>query len=278
MSVLTAGLILTFLFFTLFALLLAAITLFFPKCLLGKPVKTVLNWVPPFLGGQALRDWAAISAERLAQKRLANSRTGETASQLARDMEEAAMHAMLPFAESADLNRIVACPESGQGLVGVTAPEVLSIAAHIRKEKSRAEQRRIYESAVKNATKIATQPPGDSTSCPPCALQGANHVCCVFAQRPLRCRPLHAILIANELGRHDGPPVRPPAEASGEFEHERIVAQGIEDGMTQALKSAGLDANRYELNSALATALEIPDAAERWARGEDVFHKALNHE
>ena len=45
--------------------------------------------------------------------------------------------------------------------------------------------------------------------------------------------------------------------------------------MTRALKSAGLDANIYELNSAVATALEIPDAAERWARGEDVFRKTL---
>ena len=41
--------------------------------------------------------------------------------------------------------------------------------------------------------------------------------------------------------------------------------------MTRALKSAGLDANIYELNSAVATALEISDAAERWARGDDVF-------
>jgi hypothetical protein len=54
-----------------------------------------------------------------------------------------------------------------------------------------------------------------------------------------------------------------------------MVAQGIEAGVTRALKSAGLDANIYELNSAFAKALESSDAAERWARGEDVFHNAL---
>jgi hypothetical protein len=50
----------------------------------------------------------------------------------------------------------------------------------------------------------------------------------------------------------------------------------MEIGVTRALKSAGLDANIYELNSALAAALETPDAAERWARGEQVFQNPLN--
>jgi hypothetical protein len=60
----------------------------------------------------------------------------------------------------------------------------------------------------------------------------------------------------------------------GEARHEETVAEGIETGVTRALKSAGLDADVYELNSALATALEKPDAAERWAKGEKVFHSA----
>ncbi len=62
------------------------------------------------------------------------------------------------------------------------------------------------------------------------------------------------------------------AEALEEHGHEQTVAQGIEMGLTRALKSAGLDANIYEINSALATALGSPDAAERWANGERVFH------
>ena len=53
------------------------------------------------------------------------------------------------------------------------------------------------------------------------------------------------------------------------------MAQGIEIGMIRALKSAGLDSNLYELNSALVTALENPDAEERWARGENLFHDPL---
>ena len=90
-------------------------------------------------------------------------------------------------------------------------------------------------------------------------------MCCTFALRPLRCRPLHARSIAETFSQRKATTPR----------HEEIVAQGIEDGMKRALKSAGLDAKMYELNSALATALGIPDAAERWARGEDVFRHGI---
>jgi hypothetical protein len=54
-----------------------------------------------------------------------------------------------------------------------------------------------------------------------------------------------------------------------------VIAEGIEIGVTRALKAAGSSANVYELNSALATALETPDAAERWAARENVFHTPL---
>ena len=67
----------------------------------------------------------------------------------------------------------------------------------------------------------------------------------------------------------------PLAEGPDAMGHEQTVAQGIEIGLTQALKSAALDANVYELNSALATALETSNAAERWANGENVFHTPL---
>jgi hypothetical protein len=274
MSALTVGLLLTLLFHALVLAVLLAFVLFLPKSFLGEPARAVLNWLPPFLGGNALRDWAATAAERLARRRLAGRRTGRTAGQLAMEMEEAAMHAMLPLVEDADLERIVACPEAGQGRIGLTAPEALAIAAYIRRNKSHAEQKRIYDLAVENAKKIASLAPGDPTP-PPCALQGADHVCSVFSQRPLRCRPLHAAFVTKERRDQETPSFQPPAEAPGEPGHEQIIAQGMEIGVTRAMKSAGLDANIYELNSALATALENPDAAERWARGERVFHDPL---
>ena len=274
MSVQAVGLIIALTFQALFLLVLVTVLWFFPRSFLGKPAKAVLNWLPPFLGGEALRDWAAARAEGLAQKRLAGQRTGKTAGQLATEMEDSAMQAMLPLAEREDLERIVACPETGQGRVGVTAHEALAIAGHIRKTKSQAEQQRIYELALENAKTIASVAT-DNLAPSPCALQGKDHVCCVFAQRPLRCRPLHAISLARELGSPSASPTRSPGEAPNASGYEQLIAQGVELGTARALKSAGLDANIYELNSALATALESPDAAERWAKGETVFKNPL---
>jgi Fe-S-cluster containining protein len=265
--------------FLLYALLLAvcfAIVMLLPASFLGAPAKAVLTWLPPFLRGEALRNWAATTAERLAKERLTGKRTGGTAARLAAEVEEGAMHAMLPTAGPSELERIMACPETGQGMVGVTAPEALAIAAYLRKNRSRAEQLRIHELAVENAKKIAVRARGEGDVPPlPCPLHGQDHVCCVYGTRPLRCRPLHAISIAKDMGSNSVPPAGSQAEAPDENGHEQTVAQGIEIGLTRALKSAGLDANIYELNSALATALETPDAAERWANGENVFHTSL---
>jgi Fe-S-cluster containining protein len=275
MHVLVFGLLATVLFYTLFLLACFAVVMLLPKSFLGKRATAVLTWLPPFMRGEALRDWAAMTAERLTQKRLAGKRNAETATRLATDVEDGAMHAMLPLAEPGDLERIIACPETGQGMVGVTAPEALAIAAYVRNNLSRAEQQRIHELAAENAKKIPSRKPGDS-NLPPlqCPLQGQDHVCCVYAARPLRCRILHAIAVAKEMGDRSAP-CGSQAEAPDENRHEQTVAEGIEIGVTRALKSAGLSANVYELNSALATALDTPDAAERWANGEDVFHTPL---
>ena len=75
--------------------------------------------------------------------------------------------------------------------------------------------------------------------------------------------------------RSEPPRAGSPGEAPGETGHEQTVAEGIEMGVMRALKSARLDASVYELNSALATALAMLDAAERWAEGENVFYTRL---
>ena len=188
MSVPVAGLLMVFLFYALLLLACFAIVKFLPASFLGEPAKAVLTWLPPFMRGEALRNWAATTAERLAKERLTGKRTGETAARLAAEVEETAMHAMLPTAGPSELERIMACPETGQGMVGVTAPEALTIASYLRKNRSRAEQRRIYELAVENAKKIAVRARGER-DVPPllCPLQGEGHVCCVYGIRPLRC-------------------------------------------------------------------------------------------
>jgi hypothetical protein len=45
----------------------------------------------------------------------------------------------------------------------------------------------------------------------------------------------------------------------------------MEDGIIAGLNALGLDAQWYELASAVLRALEATDGPERWARGEGVF-------
>ena len=278
MSVLFAGILMVVVVYALLLVVFFAIAMLLPKSFLGPPARAVLTWMPPFQAGEALRNWAAAGAERLARKRLTDGRNGETATLLAAEVEQGAMQAMLPTAGPAELERIVACPEAGQGRVGVSAPEALALAAHLRENRPRAEQQRILGLAREHAKKIAARgPDGGELPTLPCPLHGPDHVCCAYGARPLHCRPLHAIAIAKGLGdtRPDSP-ISPIAASDGKGEgHEQTVAQGIGIGLARALKSAGVDAGIYELNSALVTAMEMPDAAERWARGEKVFRDAL---
>jgi len=259
------GLLGLVLFYLVFSGACFLVMLLVPGRGIGKRAAAALGWLPPFLAGDALREWAAATAERLARQQLSRERTGDTASQLAADVETGATRAMLPRHDESDLWRIIACPEVGQGLVGVTAPEVLSIATHIRKELPHSEQERVYAIASANAARLEPRTRGERAGVLECPLQGEAHVCCVYAARPLRCRILHAAIIANEAGE------RSDAARPGDERHEEIVANGVEIGLTRALDSAGLSAKVYELNSALVIALGLPDAARRWAKGEDIF-------
>jgi len=272
MSPQMVGLLLTLSVCVLLLLLVVVAVLLFPDSALGPPAHAVLKWIPPFLGGKALRDWAATIAEQTARRRLAEKRTGETADRLVAEMEDAAMHAMLPLAEREELERIVPCPDTGQGRIGVTPPEAIAIAAYIRKHRSAAEQERILALAEANARTIAARVPGTGNPLPhPCALQGSDHVCCVYSERPLRCRPLHAVAIARDLANSAVGPSPSPVGPG----HENAVAEGIEIGMVRAMKASGVDGRTYELNAALATAMKMPDAAERWAKGESLFDNPL---
>jgi hypothetical protein len=49
------------------------------------------------------------------------------------------------------------------------------------------------------------------------------------------------------------------------------LAEAIEDGVVAGLEALGLDAQWYELPSAVLCALDMTDGPARWAQGEAVF-------
>jgi len=231
--------------------------------------KTVHRWQPPFARGNDLLNWAKDTAARIAGKRLVGKRTADTARELSAELHDGAIRAMLPLVPDRETERMVACPDGGQGAIGVMAPEVLEIADYIRHKLSRRERNRIHGLAQKNAERLADREHAQFDADElPCPLQNDNGVCRVYAARPLQCRPLHAAKIARQFGMET-------SGADGEIPpwpaHVLLIEDGVKEGLVRELESAGLDANVYELNGALVTALDTPHAAQRWARGEDVF-------
>jgi Fe-S-cluster containining protein len=231
------------------------------------------RWQPPFARGKDLAHWARAKAGQIVGNWLEDKPTSAAAEKLSAELHDGATRAMLPLVPDHQAQRTVACPDEGQGMVGITVPEVLEIADYIRR-MPRAERKRIHDLAFENAKKLKNldhnQYNADQTPCP---LQGDDQVCRVYDARPLRCRPLHAATIARQLGLE--------APKEGEIPEwlpdAQTVEQGIEEGEAQALQSAGLDANLYELNSALVTALDTPDAAQRWRKGEDTFAECTRY-
>lgn len=269
MNNLLLGLLAYGLFYTLFLVICALVAQALPESFLGRRTMAALAWLPPFIRGEDLQNWTTSTTDRIARQRLSGQPSAATAIQLAAEVEAGAMRAMLPLTDPAELTRIIACPEGGQGLVRVTAPEVFAIADYVRKHLDRAEQERIYNLATENSNRLASHPSAETDPLAlQCPLQGEGGICRAYGARPLCCRPLHAIAIARATATH----TIDPGEPIEGCRHVYTVAAGVEAGLVEAMKSASLDAEAYELNGALAIVLAWPDAANCWARGEDVFH------
>ena len=99
----------------------------------------------------------------------------------------------------------------------------------------------------------------------PCALL-QDDACTVYAGRPGPCRGMASTSVKACLTVFNGGNAGIPTPS---------VWTALRDAHTQALwaalSAAGLDSEAYELNEAVLTTLEQPDAEARWLKGEDVF-------
>ena len=62
-----------------------------------------------------------------------------------------------------------------------------------------------------------------------------------------------------------------PAAENIEKSFATTLGGGMLISIASALGKAHYDQHIYELNNALAAALEVPDASERWGEGEAIF-------
>jgi len=232
------------------------------------------RWRPPYVRGAELMSWTRSMTARIVGMVLRDGADATTPKKLAVKLNDGASRAMLPLASRLDSDREVACPETGQGVIGVSVPEAIELADYLRRSLPKSEVLRVHQRSRENADLIA-QDPSLRGSGSPCSLQGGDCVCRAYPARPFGCRPLHAVTIAHELGLDAVPDDGEPADWAT---YADAIGQGIAEGLARGLESAGLDGKIYELHSALVTALDNPDAAERWAKGEDVFGHCRLHQ
>ncbi len=230
------------------------------------PASGTRKWQPPMVRGEQLLTWAASVARATAVRRLRAPRSGKTARRLAAEIYAGATRAIEESPHAVRQSK-PSCPSCRHQMIGVTAPEVLAIADELRRTRSNRETQHIRNRVAENAKAAAglhqEQYERAHIVCP---LLDRETSCAAFDSRPLHCRGW--CLFSSE----EGDRCLLEADDAGSVDsHAYNVGRGMEEGLSQGLESAGLDGKVYELNSALLTALETPDAAAQWAEGKPVF-------
>ena len=143
--------------------------------------------------------------------------------------------------------------------VDVLAPEAFRIATHL-------EQTRSPEELATVVYRLGAQGQHDF-GVRPCVFL-ANGRCSIYEVRPMVCRGYNSLSKERcEAYHHD-------ASVDLKGTKDRVagrLAEAMEDGVIAGLEALGLDAQWYELPSAVLRALETTDGPARWARGEAVF-------
>jgi Fe-S-cluster containining protein len=143
--------------------------------------------------------------------------------------------------------------------VDVLAPEAFRIAAHLQQTRSPEELATVvYRLGAQGQLDFGIHP---------CVFL-ANGRCSIYEARPMVCRGYNSLSKERcEAYHHD-------ASVDLKGTKDRVagrLAEAIEDGVVAGLEALGLDAQWYELPSAVLRALETSDGPVRWARGEVVF-------
>jgi hypothetical protein len=153
-------------------------------------------------------------------------------------------------------------------VVLATAAEIVHLASWLRTHRSPEDLAAVRQRLADRSRQNVTSASASRAQTPlPCALLQDNQ-CMAYPARPLKCRGWTS-LRREACEQAYGPaqsPSRVPADAYA-FVMGNAVLNGLSDSATQA----GLDGTAYDLTSALARALEIPDVVQRWRNGERLF-------
>ena len=143
--------------------------------------------------------------------------------------------------------------------VDVLAPEAFRIAAHLKRTRSPGELAAV-------ASRLGAHGQHDFGTRPCVFLDHGR--CSIYEVRPMVCRGYNSLSKERCEAFYNDASV----DLKGTKDHQAgSLAEAMEEGVIAGLNALGLDAQWYELPSAVLRALETPAGASRWARGEAVF-------
>jgi hypothetical protein len=157
-------------------------------------------------------------------------------------------------------------------VVLVTAAEAMRLAdwlhTHCSPEELAALRQRLADRNQQNTTPAAASPAQTPL---PCALLQDDR-CMAYPVRPLKCRGWTS-LRREDCEQAYGPgqsPSQVPVDA-----YAFVMGNAVLNGLSDSIAHAGLDGTSYNLTSALARALEMPNVRQRWRDGERLFEASL---
>jgi Fe-S-cluster containining protein len=153
--------------------------------------------------------------------------------------------------------------------VGLAVPELLHIAEYLRRTLTPEELHATHARAVGVEEQKRQMTLGERSRARfPCPLL-VDHRCSAYPVRPLTCRGFNS----SDAGRCERF-LQEPRTAVPVYAPQLRLMTFVLDGLRAGLSESGLKGDLVELTAALAVALEVPDAAERWLAGEAVFATA----
>jgi hypothetical protein len=153
--------------------------------------------------------------------------------------------------------------------VEVQAYEALAIAGFLRQHRT-PEELGTLTAALRERVRLLRKlsPAQQADARLRCLFLDAGDRCTIYPVRPIRCIGVTSTSrgICEAALQHE-----PGATRMTVYGPVMACTQGVLSGATIALGELGLDAGNYELSAAVLTALEVPEATERWLRGERAF-------
>jgi hypothetical protein len=221
----------------------------------------------PILTGGNLHDWGKQLALDIASKEANRKRSGNAAVAMASEVESAISKVVARMSSACRQVDHKICSSCRCDVIPLTAPEALAIAEDLRQrcsartiESIRARARRNLQSNVRApGQEVPTASDGI------CPLYGVDDGCCLaHAARPVYCRGRDVVSNVSST-------IASPAAERVEDSFAANLGEGMLVGLASALGEAHYEQHIYELNSALAAALEDPDASRHWVDNEAVF-------